>query len=118
MGINFAAANMAGYNNPEIEIVPLMLDSGDAPTNPPTYETVDKILQRGVVPFLTITTPAGTIYYVVPLSYYNSSSGLITFSGCTQTVSGEQNSMNLVTVKFLRGVGSPIVKQVTFERSI
>ena len=107
MDINFAAANMAGYNNPQIEIVTLLTDNEGNFTNPPTYEIISKILRRGAIPFLAITDASSTMYYALPLSYY--SSGLITFSCITQSSTSQGNMIaEFVSVKFTPDAGSPI----------
>ena len=53
MAINFAAANMAGYNNPELQVIPVTFDNE---TNIPdiTYNDVVKLLSNNVVPTLLI----------------------------------------------------------------
>ena len=107
MAINFEAANMAGYNNPQIEIVTLATDNEGNYTNPPTYEILSKILRRGAVPFLAIIDAARTMYYVLPLSYY--SSGLITFSCITQSSTSQGSRIaEFISVKFVPDTGSPI----------
>ena len=56
MAINFEAANMAGYNNPKIEVFPAALtDEGELRDAPPASIIVDCI-NRGSIPFLSLTT--------------------------------------------------------------
>ena len=111
MNINFAAANMAGYNNPEIEIVTFLLGDTEPRT---TYETISKILKRGAIPFLSIPDPAGGAGQLIPISYYNSALGVITFSVITQTGAAESDTMSFISVKFIRGADAPILKLISF----
>ena len=114
MATNFEAANMAGYNNPKIEIVTFLLNAaGDTETRP-TYETISKILKRGTIPFLSIPDPSGGAGQVLPLSYYNSSLGVITFSVITQTGATESDTMSFISVKFTHGADAPILKYISF----
>ena len=71
MGINFAAANMAGYNNPKIEIVNVEMDENGAPITPITFDNISKILARGVFPILSVwaAIQGNRIRYLIPLSY-------------------------------------------------
>ena len=115
MDINFAAANMAGYNNPEIEIVTLIVDneSGAFP-NPPTYEIISKILRRGAIPFLAITDAPRAMYYALPISYY--SGGLITFSCITQSSTTQGNMRaEFISVKFTPDADSPIFTRMPVD---
>ena len=45
MAINFAAANMVGYNNPKIKIIPVTIDT-DAVINPPELHRVKQHMQK------------------------------------------------------------------------
>ena len=112
--INFEAANMAGYNNPEIEIVTLVADNKTGFINPPTYEIMSKILRRGAIPFLAMTDASRTMYYGLPLSYY--SGGLITFSCITQSNTSQgDNLAEIICVKFTPDAGSPIFTRITYS---
>ena len=61
MAINFEAANMAGYNNPTIEVFKATVD-------PSTYEVTDaprkpeiiRCLRRGSIPVILQTSPDGS----------------------------------------------------------
>ena len=115
MAINFEAANMAGYNNPEIEIVNLVTDNEGNVINPPTYEIISKILRRGVIPFLAVTDASRIMYYALSLSYCSSS--LITFSCITQS-STTQGSMlaEFISVKFTPDSDSPIFTRMNVSK--
>ena len=115
MAINFEAANMAGYNNPEIEIVTFLL-GGAGDTEPrTTYETISTIHKRGAIPFLSIPDPSGGAGQLLPISYYNSTLGVITFSVITQTGAAESDTMSFVSVKFIHGASAPILKLLSFS---
>ena len=115
MAINFEAANMAGYNNPEIEIVTFLLGAASNTETRATYETISKILKRGAIPFLSIPDPSGAGGQVLPLSYYNSKLGVITFSVITQTGVAESDTMSFISVKFTPGADAPILKYISFS---
>ena len=52
MAINFAAANMAGYNNPHISVLTINLDNDMNVLNSPSYHDVYSILSGGGVPII------------------------------------------------------------------
>ena len=117
MAINFAAANMAGYNNPQIEIVTLAMNKEGGFTNPPTYETLDKIMRRGAFPLLSMTDPTGASSFVLALSYYNSAPDFMTFSCITQPSKADSNTATFIFVKFKSGEALPSVKRIAFNLS-
>ena len=53
MAINFEAANMAGYNNPELQVIPVSFDE-ETGTLDITYNDVVKLLSNNVVPTLML----------------------------------------------------------------
>lgn len=111
----FNAVFMSGYNNPEIEIVTLIMDSSGNLTNPPTFADVSKILRRGVVPFLAITDPKRRKYSILPLSF--NSGGKITFSCITSAEVDIEDAMLFLSVTFKSGTSSPTVQRVTWSPS-
>ena len=98
MAINFEAANMAGYNNPAIEIVTLKISPSSEPVGTvPTYEAIHDILRRGIIPVLAFTDSSMSAYSVLPLSQYTSE--MIAFSGISPT--GDSNKpMRFTSVTF------------------
>ena len=118
MSINFAAANMAGYNNPAIEIVTLVMDKKGNFINPPTYEIISKILGRGAIPFLAITNAPRSVCSVLPLSYYDTEHGFIQFSQCTQSTPADQDTMLFLSARFRSGSDTPTLKQIPFKPTI
>ena len=69
MSINFAAANMAGYNNPEIEVFPLTVNDNLEIVETPNQSVLSDCINRGSVPFLRITTSDYTSVYILPITY-------------------------------------------------
>ena len=71
MAINFEAANMAGYNNPKIEVFKVIMDStthiiSDAPNK----QEIIGCLRRGSIPTLASFTPDGSELYILWMSAY------------------------------------------------
>ena len=61
MAINFAAANMAGYNNPKIEVFKAIMDLGtNTISDAPSKTEIIRCLQRGSIPSIMSTTPDGS----------------------------------------------------------
>ena len=59
MAINFEAANMAGYNNPQIEVFEAVLDpSGETLTTAPRKPEIIRCLNRGSIPVI-VMVPSG-----------------------------------------------------------
>lgn len=61
MAINFEAANMAGYNNPKIEVFKAIIDRGtNAITDAPRMTEIIRCLRRGSIPALMMSSPDGS----------------------------------------------------------
>ena len=66
MSINFEAANMAGYNNPKIEVFQAVADpETNAITSAPSKTEVINCLSRGAIPLVLLTYPDGSTVYVL-----------------------------------------------------
>ena len=81
MAINFEAANMAGYNNPKIEVFEASLGETGVEKYPRKSVILDCI-NRGSVPFILVTfgssrQPA----YLLPFSYIDTDTNAIYFCG-------------------------------------
>lgn len=79
MAINFEAANMAGYNNPKIEVFEAALGESGVEKFPKKSVILDCI-NRGSVPFILVTfgssrQPA----YLLPFSFINHETNEIYF---------------------------------------
>ena len=62
MAINFEAANMAGYNNPKIEVFKAIINfETNAITEAPRKTEIIRCLRRGSIPALMCTSPDGSI---------------------------------------------------------
>ena len=71
MAINFEAANMAGYNNPNIEVFTAVLSSSGASLDRyPAKSVILNCISRGSIPVIMLRL--GTAGYIMPLSYYDS----------------------------------------------
>ena len=61
MAINFEAANMAGYNNPKIEVFSAIIDFGtNAITDAPRKTEIIRCLNRGSIPAIMCASPDGS----------------------------------------------------------
>ena len=61
MAINFEAANMAGYNNPKIEVFKAIIDFGtNAITEAPRKTEIIRCLRRGSIPAIMCVSPDGS----------------------------------------------------------
>ena len=66
MAINFEAANMAGYNNPKIEVFKAVVNPDtDAITSAPSKTEIKSCLNRGAIPLMLLTYPDGSSVYVL-----------------------------------------------------
>lgn len=83
MAINFEAANMAGYNNPRIEVFKAV---GDPKTNTlisaPSKSNIRRCLTRGSVPaiMLTYTYDGGSEAHLLYVDYWVQEAGGDTIS--------------------------------------
>ena len=61
MAINFEAANMAGYNNPKIEVFEAVADSGTlAVASAPSKTELIRCMHRGSIPAIMMTFADGS----------------------------------------------------------
>ena len=66
MAINFEAANMAGYNNPRIEVFKAVMNpETNAITSAPSKTEVIKCLSRGAIPLILLSYPDGSTMYML-----------------------------------------------------
>lgn len=69
MAINFEAAKMAGYNNPQIEVFKAIVDLGtNAISDAPSKTEIIRCLNRGSIPAIMQTTPDGSMENLLWLS--------------------------------------------------
>ena len=66
MAINFEAANMAGYNNPRIEVFKAHANENLEVTKAPTKSEIYDSLNRGCIPFILLSfTSEGTTQHLL-----------------------------------------------------
>ena len=65
MAINFEAANMAGYNNPKIEVFKAVADSSTlAVASAPSKTEIIRCLHRGSIPVIMTTYADGSSVFI------------------------------------------------------
>ena len=92
MAINFEAANMAGYNNPQIEVFTAIYPAeGSTLIDFPSKSVILDCIKRGCVPVLMATNTNHTEIYILYLSIIASSAEeyLISFSTCSKPSSAD-----------------------------
>ena len=73
MGINFAAANMAGFNNPEAQVFRVDVNAtGTKVLHAPPVATLDNIIKSGFLPVLYVTLGNTGNSVIAPLTAINS----------------------------------------------
>ena len=82
MAINFEAANMAGYNNPQIEVFKAIINFETyAITEAPSKAEIINCLSRGAIPAIICASPNGSEGYLLWLSNWTADNvgDMITF---------------------------------------
>ena len=87
MAINFAAANMAGYNNPQIEVFKAVLSSNDELVQYPNKTDILNCINRGALPFILLFMTNGGAFIPLPLSIITEDGGtaVILFRSASKT---------------------------------
>ena len=62
MAINFEAANMAGYNNPKIEVFTVVSNDVNIITSAPTKTEIYNSITRGSIPFVLLIAAGEHIF--------------------------------------------------------
>lgn len=103
MAINFEAANMAGYNNPKIEVFKAVMDETGL-RDSPRKSVLINCMNRGGVPVIRMTTIAdGTLGgYILYLSSWEGSTLIFTSAGASSVLTP-------VTLKYPDGSEQPEV---------
>ena len=81
--ISFNAAFMAGYNNPEIAVLTLVIDRSDTPLNYPSFADISALLRSGRVPLLLLTDASREVGTPMLLAEYSTHPGIIRFSSAS-----------------------------------
>ena len=75
MAINFEAANMAGYNNPKIEVFKAIIDvNTNAISGAPSKTEIIRCLRRGSIPAIMCASTGGSEGYLLWVSTWASDS--------------------------------------------
>ena len=76
MAINFEAANMAGYNNPKIEVFKVVVDSNDTIISAPSKTEIIRCITRGSIPAILVTySPEMTEAHMLYINYWFQEAG-------------------------------------------
>ena len=105
MAINFEAANMAGYNNPKIEVFKAILgESGASLKQYPNKATILNCISRGSIPVLLLRFEAAG--FILPLSNWDT-----TEMGTTMVFSTFENTSDSTKIQITYPVdgGAPHV---------
>ena len=100
MAINFEAANMAGYNNPKIEVFKAIINyETNAVTDAPGKTELIRCLTRGSIPAIMCSSPNGSQVYLLWVYTWGSSNegDTIMFGSIA------------LTIAYLPDSGSPVV---------
>ena len=65
MSINFEAANMAGYNNPEVYMLRATVNADTGVISAPSVPAINNIVKSGFMPIICLTGGGNT--FVLPL---------------------------------------------------
>ena len=108
MSINFEAANMAGYNNPQTQVFPVTVQSagsqGIIVVGAPSYSTFTNIIKSGYLPTLFATLPTGD-RAVLPLTAINNE-GVYIFSAAMKTTTAA-NTEKLISILYGESFDAP-----------
>lgn len=77
MTINFAAANMAGYNNPQIEVFRAVLNNVDELVQYPSKTDILNCINRGALPFILLFMTNGNAFIQLPLTIIAEDAGSV-----------------------------------------
>ena len=77
MAINFEAANMAGYNNPKIEVFKAVLNNVDELVQYPSKTDILNCINRGALPFILLFMTNGNAFIPLPLHTIVENGGLV-----------------------------------------
>ena len=108
MAINFEAANMAGYNNPQVQMIPVTVEVTGGNqiivVGAPSYSTFTNIIKSGYMPTLFVTLPTGD-RAVLPLTAINNE-GIFIFSAAMRT-STAANTEKLLSILYGEAFNAP-----------
>lgn len=110
--IKFNASYMAGYNNPEITVLTVVIDSSGTPIIYPSYGNILALLSSGRVPLMLVTDESRQSGYLMQLAYYSTSDRVIRFA----STYAESNVVGMVfTIDFLLGK-PPVMRRLPLQK--
>ena len=96
MAINFEAANMAGYNNPKIEVFEVALGENGVEQFP-KKSVISDCINRGSIPFILVTFGSSyTPTYFLPLSFINLETNTFHFCGVENSDASMLNVISII----------------------
>lgn len=106
MSINFEAANMAGYNNPDVCILRAAIDAkGSEVLSAPSFATINNLVKSGFMPVVYVTI-AGGDSIVMPLAA-TSAAGDYIFS-CVY-ITGSTSDLLMAALLFSQNSDNPAI---------
>ena len=105
MAINFEAANMAGYNNPKIEVFTAHANEDLVIDSAPLKSDILQCLNRGGIPFILLASSADglTQLFLCPFVAAREMAGNINLSFTVTTSYGEQGDPQPVAIVYGNG---------------
>ena len=102
MAINFAAANMAGYNNPQIEVFAAHANKNLEIESAPTKSDILQCLNRGCIPFIQLTAniEGMTHHFMCAFVAAQETAGNSALSFTANTSYGEQGDPQTVALVY------------------
>ena len=102
MAINFEAANMAGYNNPKIEVFTLTFNDNSELVGAPKNSVLSDCVNRGSVPFLLLASTDRDTMYILPLTHIQRQTlGLeFCFSSALRADTSPSTTLSFLAVNF------------------
>ena len=102
MSINFEAANMAGYNNPQIEVFKLTFNDNAELVGAPKNSVLSDCVNRGSVPFLQLASTDRDTIYILPITYIQwQTSGLeFCFSAALRAGTSPSATLTFLAINF------------------
>lgn len=106
MSINFEAANMAGYNNPEMLVFPVtvQVDGGLSVVGAPSYSAITNVIKSGYIPAIFANLPTGD-RALLPLSVITNE-GQYIFSASMHTAYS-RDARQLISMVFGENLDAP-----------
>ena len=94
MAINFEAANMAGYNNPRIEVFRAALNPNDELVQYPSKTDILNCIKRGALPFILLFMPNGDAFITLPLAIITGDGGSASILFCISSKTGGEYTVS------------------------